>query len=472
MEIVKDSYLANKVDLLRRRQLLRGVARGGREARAEEPARRRRTRCRKWSPPTPSPPSRSTACSPSGSSSRATRCGSSSTRSGPTSRPRRRFSIAKTMILPAGAAHLALIRQRASPGVETEVRELVDELVDTLGELKEANASPDELEGLDQAKYARDRQLAAMSKVREAADKLEGSSPTTSGRCRSTRRCSSSSSAGERVRQDSGPSCRRPRARGRHSSSPGSKSLLCSGGSLIAQRISQNAAGTDDRDQAAERPAPRPLRPPELGRERGSLIGRRQAGATGERVEVGEQLEQPRLRALRRRSRSRSPARRSAVARRRPGARRGRARRSSSRCSSSGCAPRRRAHVGERLVGVGEDDLAPPPCPSRGWRRPGRRPRARARSGRCARARSAPGTRAGGRAGERLLAGLAGGLVGTTASKCARSAAARRRCGRDARAQRQAPRSGARRSGDRPARWAARKTFCWAWVPCGICAAM
>ena len=42
-----------------------------------------------------------------------------------------------------------------------------------LGELKTANAYPDDLEGLELAIYARDKQLAAMDEVREAADKLE-----------------------------------------------------------------------------------------------------------------------------------------------------------------------------------------------------------------------------------------------------------------------------------------------------------
>jgi glutamine synthetase len=83
------------------------------------------------------------------------------------------FSIAQTLILPAGLRQLALISEAGVSALEGEVRELVDELVSALGELKEANAYPDDLEGLDWAVYARDNQLSAMSKVREAADKLE-----------------------------------------------------------------------------------------------------------------------------------------------------------------------------------------------------------------------------------------------------------------------------------------------------------
>ncbi|HWJ42151.1 MAG TPA: glutamine synthetase III, partial [Solirubrobacterales bacterium] len=83
------------------------------------------------------------------------------------------FSIAKTMILPAALRHLALIGQSGVSTVEAEVRNLVDELVAGLGDLDEANADPG-LEGLDMAIHARDKQLAAMASVREAADKLEG----------------------------------------------------------------------------------------------------------------------------------------------------------------------------------------------------------------------------------------------------------------------------------------------------------
>jgi glutamine synthetase len=83
------------------------------------------------------------------------------------------FSIGQTLILPAGLRQLALISSAGVSALEGEIRELVDDLVATLGELKEANAVPGDLEGLDHAIYARDSQLAAMSKVREAADKLE-----------------------------------------------------------------------------------------------------------------------------------------------------------------------------------------------------------------------------------------------------------------------------------------------------------
>jgi glutamine synthetase len=83
------------------------------------------------------------------------------------------FSIGQTLILPAGLRQLALISKAGVSSLEGEIRELVDSLVGTLGELKEANWVPADLEGLELAVYARDSQLAAMAKVREVGDKLE-----------------------------------------------------------------------------------------------------------------------------------------------------------------------------------------------------------------------------------------------------------------------------------------------------------
>jgi glutamine synthetase len=82
------------------------------------------------------------------------------------------FSIAKTMILPAALRHLSLIGEAGVSALESEIRELVEELVAALGELQAANADPG-LEGLEMAEYVRDTQLTAMARVREAADSLE-----------------------------------------------------------------------------------------------------------------------------------------------------------------------------------------------------------------------------------------------------------------------------------------------------------
>jgi glutamine synthetase len=82
------------------------------------------------------------------------------------------FSIAKTMILPAALRYLALIGESGVSAIEGEVRSLVDDLVAGLGELEAANADPG-LEGMEMAVHARDKQIAAMANVRDAADKLE-----------------------------------------------------------------------------------------------------------------------------------------------------------------------------------------------------------------------------------------------------------------------------------------------------------
>jgi glutamine synthetase len=82
-------------------------------------------------------------------------------------------AMARTTILPSALRHLALIAESGVEGLDADVRSLVEELVGALDELATANIHPDGVEGLDLAVYARDRQLVAMAKVREAADKLE-----------------------------------------------------------------------------------------------------------------------------------------------------------------------------------------------------------------------------------------------------------------------------------------------------------
>ena len=82
-------------------------------------------------------------------------------------------SIARTMILPAAMRHLALCEQAGVTKAAGEARTLIDQLIEAIGELEAANVYPAGVEGLELAKYARDNQLAAMAKVREAADRLE-----------------------------------------------------------------------------------------------------------------------------------------------------------------------------------------------------------------------------------------------------------------------------------------------------------
>ncbi len=83
-------------------------------------------------------------------------------------------TIAKTMILPAALRYLALIAgSGVAEGVAGEVREHLDAMGQALLALEEANAYPESLEGIELAVHARDKQLEAMGDVREAADKLE-----------------------------------------------------------------------------------------------------------------------------------------------------------------------------------------------------------------------------------------------------------------------------------------------------------
>ncbi|MFN8217575.1 MAG: glutamine synthetase III [Solirubrobacterales bacterium] len=83
-------------------------------------------------------------------------------------------TIAKTMILPAALRYLVLINESGvAEGVAGEVRENLEAMGKALLALEEANSYPDGVDGLDLAIHARDKQLAAMDEVRAAADRLE-----------------------------------------------------------------------------------------------------------------------------------------------------------------------------------------------------------------------------------------------------------------------------------------------------------
>jgi glutamine synthetase len=82
-------------------------------------------------------------------------------------------SIARTMILPAALRYLALGDESGIAAVTEEATPLVDELVESIKELDGANQYPEGIEGMDLAVHARDKQIAAMERVRAAADKLE-----------------------------------------------------------------------------------------------------------------------------------------------------------------------------------------------------------------------------------------------------------------------------------------------------------
>ena len=172
MEIVKESYLANKVGLLQRRQLLRGVARRGRAAGAEEPPHHARRAARGARP-----------------------------EHGRGLREVQRAERARARVPLRGLA-----RAVRDPGQHRGRGELLDRPDDAAagrpaaagadqrgGRLRPRGRGaragrragrgarraqgrqrlPRRLEGLELAIHARDKQLAAMDDVREAADKLE-----------------------------------------------------------------------------------------------------------------------------------------------------------------------------------------------------------------------------------------------------------------------------------------------------------
>ena len=82
--------------------------------------------------------------------------------------------IAKTMLLPASARHLALLLSAQLGELASETEALVSTLVDKIRVLEQANLAENQPgEALDQAKYIRDTTIPAMNGVREAADALE-----------------------------------------------------------------------------------------------------------------------------------------------------------------------------------------------------------------------------------------------------------------------------------------------------------
>jgi glutamine synthetase len=82
-------------------------------------------------------------------------------------------SMARTMLLPAALRQVALEEAAGMDALASETRAVVGEFVDAIGELEIANVYPDDVEGLELAIHARDRQLTALERVRELGDALE-----------------------------------------------------------------------------------------------------------------------------------------------------------------------------------------------------------------------------------------------------------------------------------------------------------
>ena len=82
-------------------------------------------------------------------------------------------SMARTMLLPAALRQVALEEAAGMNALASETRAVAGEFVDAIVELETANVYPDDVEGLDLAIHARDRQLTALERVRELGDALE-----------------------------------------------------------------------------------------------------------------------------------------------------------------------------------------------------------------------------------------------------------------------------------------------------------
>jgi glutamine synthetase len=85
-------------------------------------------------------------------------------------------AIAKTMLLPASARHLTLMRSAQLGELASEVEELIGSLVKAIKDLETANLAENQPQGDPQtaADYTRDTTIPAMETVRAAADTLEG----------------------------------------------------------------------------------------------------------------------------------------------------------------------------------------------------------------------------------------------------------------------------------------------------------
>jgi glutamine synthetase len=84
-------------------------------------------------------------------------------------------SIARTMLLPAAARHVALMLSAQLPELASEVESLITTFVDAIRALETANLAENQPHDdiLRHSEYMRDTTIPAMEQVREAADQLE-----------------------------------------------------------------------------------------------------------------------------------------------------------------------------------------------------------------------------------------------------------------------------------------------------------
>jgi glutamine synthetase len=83
-------------------------------------------------------------------------------------------SIARTMLLPAAARHLALLLEAQLGELASETSDLIAELTEAIKKLESVNLAENQPEELEpHAEFMRDSVVPAMEDVRAAADKLE-----------------------------------------------------------------------------------------------------------------------------------------------------------------------------------------------------------------------------------------------------------------------------------------------------------
>ncbi|MGO9958922.1 MAG: glutamine synthetase III [Solirubrobacteraceae bacterium] len=84
-------------------------------------------------------------------------------------------TIARTMLLPAAARHLALLLSAQLPELASETEALVSEFVDSIRALESVNLEENQPheDVMEHAKYMRDKTIPAMDTVRGTADRLE-----------------------------------------------------------------------------------------------------------------------------------------------------------------------------------------------------------------------------------------------------------------------------------------------------------
>jgi glutamine synthetase len=84
-------------------------------------------------------------------------------------------AIAKTLLLPAAARHLALLHDAKMPELAAETHELIREFDFAIKALEKVNLAEEQPHDdvLEHGEYMRDKVIPAMEDAREAADKLE-----------------------------------------------------------------------------------------------------------------------------------------------------------------------------------------------------------------------------------------------------------------------------------------------------------